>query len=1768
MSDFLDTTSSLTGSSFEVDSDFDVASVDRKFKALNAVEQRWRLPGIPEEVKLDLVTMPEMDDRSLTDFLLGIEQDLDPEPEPTPEFEIEQSPRSAYEQFQVYAAGVTGNMPPTELDDDAVRKFKLTAMERGYIEPSGQVDSLWSPELNQVRREMLYDDLDDMYSGDRPGSVPMNKALETLGRWTQPSGLLAAATELDLFWDFGAIGSEWSTWGDKWREVADSSNPFDFAKNLVDAVTGPVDDVVFPALNLMMLGTGVGALANGARAGVWGARATSGAMSGLRAIYAPLELNAVREASWMANRLSRSSGGIRQGIGAAMTAWRDFEPVARVKQGVSLGMRAGFISQAQDLFPGYQGGIALADEEGENDLLPGLSGAANQLRDFGLNSPLATIPELMFAPYNIFNPGTFVGESGVLRRAAQGFVAAGGSIPGRAAIGGALGAGVGTIAGDDLESTLQGAGYGALAAAALPFVRRAPLPIQGGIYGAGLGGLVAGVIDADAEDGILLGAASGMSIIPITSSWSKLPDVGKYVGYASDVLSRANYAPIGNDQKLGISFQNGIRSYLRNSDPEALQRWDDTMKETGSFRRTLASFLDTDEAGADTAIAYVSTAAAIDYVALAQAQGKHGDTFHKFRNKLISQLRTFDLDSQYLPEEIATAAAIDSTAGADYTKRYEEILTRLKSNPAMARQLAEDHNQTALKTIEALTSMDNVPFTAEPNMAHLAAWGQIDPEKRIGVIEAYIGNSDVMRNFGDWPKFSRASREIEGMIDEGFLDGARFLDIETPWGTTRAPRSGIYKVRSSTQQADDAIVDTILSDTAVARKVSGRTAPLARTQPTGRFTVARKGTMSKQTIERKAYEIQDVREAAEKFTAFRDRGGKAQLERALANDGRRLSDMTHSQVKSFISANGLGAHDRQIRYLRSFLERHGLQDEQLEAFLDVEIDNLLSGGDDWVRLGLPRQLTDDTGATLSGVKALRQRERQLREKARFTAAEIDVGWDPKTNTLSGGSLIEAVREARGDVAADELLDTLQAMYDDGYKLVHGVEFLMPHDLANATTLFRDHGVRELNSRTFGNFFGRKQPAIARMQQERRELAALSKVFADTDSLPDYAPDDEVLRDILGDLRSILRDIQEPIAQRGTERKLMNFWEKFRNAQESAFAPVRVEDLTRHRGYVIDGLRARGYDQEQAETIFSAVRHFRNTEFKDLGLYALEAKARRANLASGVLKWLGKSGSESAFSPLAAGVVGGGFVGQDYMVGRLGEDADEDQISGARLMGALGGALLGAGAGRAIQGLGRSDLVRRGIAGAEQRPGWMIGDRLARLRDALRFSLSPMFDISRYTEGMLLSRTGAPLRKADGTRLVLPANLSPTSAKKRLGESAFKEAREQFRSLAMSDGLADVNIMDDAGHWFAQIGIMGFNPQEWQVAAYAEMVQAGIDPKDAFEAARATYTYGTRGRSAAELSTNFVFFPFSFQKKILTHATQYLNDDLGRSILLHDALKTYEMLDERYNLDQFWEDHIPALRQLERLNAFAYGISPGRFGGINSQLFETTGKAAISLFTPISLNIRGEEDYYEVQRLVKSLMPAINDINWMVEEAKDTPSLLHSGKLAHAQIREGYKEWNEYRSEVSEWLGDNGYTWYDLHNRPYMAEAKFAYEAKLAELQRKYPEWVDSRQNSIFNVQALEMERNDLLRAAQYDPDNASPQAYMLAEYEAFLGSVKRDLGYMGVSVDGYDGWLDAPPQAADALIERAVMMAERDPRFIGVWKKFYEKELGPIEAYI
>ena len=270
-------------------SQFDVTTIDRNLRQIDQVERSWRLPTIPSSVKLDLASQFGAQPAAISSFLNGIDSDVhgdgedaqDPGdglvvPRPVVSYRLLDPAsvvRSGSDTLRVVFDQIAQNPRPTKPSPDSVTLWKADAVDRGYLDPATPIDSRWSPEYNGVRYEMMRDDYNKALRGDRIGAIKMSTALDTLNKWTSPSGLIRAATDLDLFWDFGAIGKEASHWGDKFRALAHTKNPLDFAGKFIDAMTGPIDDVVVPAVNLFLLATGVGAAYDFGRVAIMGARA-------------------------------------------------------------------------------------------------------------------------------------------------------------------------------------------------------------------------------------------------------------------------------------------------------------------------------------------------------------------------------------------------------------------------------------------------------------------------------------------------------------------------------------------------------------------------------------------------------------------------------------------------------------------------------------------------------------------------------------------------------------------------------------------------------------------------------------------------------------------------------------------------------------------------------------------------------------------------------------------------------------------------------------------------------------------------------------------------------------------------------------------------------------------------------------------------------------------------------------------------------------------------------------------------------------------------------------------------------------------------------------------------------------------------------------------------------------------------------------------------------------------------------------------------------
>lgn len=136
-------------------------------------------------------------------------------------------------------------------------------------------------------------------------------------------------------------------------------------------------------------------------------------------------------------------------------------------------------------------------------------------------------------------------------------------------------------------------------------------------------------------------------------------------------------------------------------------------------------------------------------------------------------------------------------------------------------------------------------------------------------------------------------------------------------------------------------------------------------------------------------------------------------------------------------------------------------------------------------------------------------------------------------------------------------------------------------------------------------------------------------------------------------------------------------------------------------------------------------------------------------------------------------------------------------------------------------------------------------------------------------------------------------------------------------------------VDDIDRRVSQSGLLGFSPRDWEAAQAFQLYQRGWSKQKIKEAVAGIGRYGL-GRTAAEKSANFVFFPFSFSKKLLSTLGDFLIQAPARALLLHEGMRRYHesSLDEDFHT--LIEKHAPLLEQLSSINNLSFGLSPGRF----------------------------------------------------------------------------------------------------------------------------------------------------------------------------------------------------------------------------------------------
>lgn len=679
----------------------------------------------------------------------------------------------------------------------------------------------------------------------------------------------------------------------------------------------------------------------------------------------------------------------------------------------------------------------------------------------------------------------------------------------------------------------------------------------------------------------------------------------------------------------------------------------------------------------------------------------------------------------------------------------------------------------------------------------------------------------------------------------------------------------------------------------------------------------------------------------------------------------------------------------------------------------------------------------------------------------------------------------------------------------GYKPVHGAEFLMPQDLIDHVRPLAETGRLRMAQYSLGTFI---QPtpnkALGQLMSTKLHseltsaLVDLNPARSDAVQEAFKAEEGGDVGDLMGRMWQQVRSRQSNVQQVSDMAQATGGWgQKFLANVQSSTVPYGLRDLS--RAEIADAIKgtpfAAGGDGA-VQRIRDAILKSYDVGFRYNGLQTVEDSLRSQGALIGGLKVLSKT------------------------------------LPGASLSGLIDGAL------PRLEGSAWDRYTR-------------LPEGLVKLRNNLRFTLSPFFDLRRYTKGAVLGQLADLPEEAR-----LPLFNGMRNLAKDYGADAVDEARRMFNAASRGE----YGVVDDVDRAFRARGILGYSPQDYMAAANYRLVQQGVDPQRAYEATQKIYAYGT-GRSPLDKSINFMFFPFSFEKKLIGASGRFLSQDLSRTLVLHDALKAYDVLNDRYDLSTRWKEYLPVLNELQKLNAFGHGISPGELGGINRPLLEPLVAPILNAFLPHGMHIADKSQAEQLNSLMKRMVPVYNDVDRMVQDLSEEGHVLFdpAHKTRKAQVDEAYSFWNAFKDNLNSRARaagyDQGYAQLARQNPDFSQMIK-DYKAHLG---NQYPAWVDARAQTIARQAKNEEELQGIVRKPA---DQMSSGEKRLAAFYQFEQSVRQQLTQQGFSLQSAPE--DVPPEVFTALRQYASELAIPGDQFESLYRKFFSKVYGPITREI
>jgi len=284
------------------------------------------------------------------------------------------------------------------------------------------------------------------------------------------------------------------------------------------------------------------------------------------------------------------------------------------------------------------------------------------------------------------------------------------------------------------------------------------------------------------------------------------------------------------------------------------------------------------------------------------------------------------------------------------------------------------------------------------------------------------------------------------------------------------------------------------------------------------------------------------------------------------------------------------------------------------------------------------------------------------------------------------------------------------------------------------------------------------------------------------------------------------------------------------------------------------------------------------------------------------------------------------------------------------------------------------------------------------------------------------------------------------------------------------------------------------------------------------------------------------------------------------------VKTYEFLNEEYNLTDIFRERLPMLEKLQRLNVFAYGLTPGELGGANRPFMNTFNKSGLdevtinpilNLFLPQGHRILNDAEAGEAYETLSRVAPLFNDMEHLMQSSVEQGHVMFggSGLTEAAEAERGYAEVAELNDLIDIAIkskgGKGGIN--EIRRNKWSRYFNQQQSGKQA-IREMYPAYQEAIAKSIGNSVLKNQAANELVaqfEAFGSDPTNGSREVKM-GGLIALSEKLIRKAG-------SYD---EISPDERDAFRELAASWAEDEQYLRLGWRTHLMRTWGPIESVL